>query len=556
MKKNTPEKALAFYGRYSTDKGQRETSIEDQFRTCQRFAEREAWTLKLRYEDKAISGTHTDRPGFQQLITDAKAGKFNILLVEDLSRLDRAGATKQLIKRMKFWNVRVIGVSEGFDSDLKGYKMHVGFAEMKNEAYIDDLREKTHRGLYGQADRGYNAGGRSYGYKHIAIEDPTRTDAHGRREVVAVQRAPDPEQADVVRRIFAWYAGGHSPLWIAAELNRQGIHAPRGGTWARSAIYGDRRSGVGILNNPLYRGQYIWNRSQWIVDPDSRQRRRIERPSSEWITKDLPELRIVDEHLWQAVQARMSAQRSETISQALEGKGSGGRKPKYLFSGLLKCGTCGANYILVNNTKYGCAAHKDRGTHVCNNALTVKRHDAEARLLEGLKTELLCDDAVAHFRRAYARHAAQDDATADRIALATRLQKIDKDIGNFVNAIRDGAWSGAVRDALTQAEQERESLLQQQSRVRNTTVPRILPNIEEVYRQSVAQLEQIAAQDVTAARPYIAELFGGKPIVLYPREGQLEAEICLEIAGLLAQTGTAKTVVAGAGFRRYYKLIL
>lgn len=53
-----------------------------------------------------------------------------------------------------------------------------------------------------------------------------------------------------------------TPYSIAHELNTDGIPGPRGGTWARSALYADpKRGGVGIVGNPLYRGEVVWNRS-------------------------------------------------------------------------------------------------------------------------------------------------------------------------------------------------------------------------------------------------------------------------------------------------------
>ena len=78
----------ALYARYSTDK-QRESSIEDQFRNCVQYAERESWQITARYKDGAISGATADRPGYQAMLADAQAGAFDVLVVDDLSRLSR-----------------------------------------------------------------------------------------------------------------------------------------------------------------------------------------------------------------------------------------------------------------------------------------------------------------------------------------------------------------------------------------------------------------------------------------------------------------------------------
>ena len=73
-------------------------------------------------------------------------------------------------------------------------------------------------------------------------------------------------------QIFAWYADGYAPCWIASELNRLCVPAPRSETWEASAIYGDMTKGTGLLNNQLYIGRYVWFRSQWVKDADTGRR--------------------------------------------------------------------------------------------------------------------------------------------------------------------------------------------------------------------------------------------------------------------------------------------
>ncbi len=229
----------AVYARYSSDK-QRESSIQDQVRNCTAFAEREGWSIAEHYVDEAVSGTSKDRPGFKRLLADAAEGCFDVLLVDDLSRLSRDEIElKQLVRRFTYRGLRIIGVSDGFDTESKGHKIQASVRAMMNEIYLDDLREKTHRGLTGQALKGNNCGGRSYGYQHIPLTDPYKTDDYDRPIVTAVRRKVDPDQGHWVQKIFAWYADGHSPRWIACELNRLCVPSPRSGTWSASAIYGD-----------------------------------------------------------------------------------------------------------------------------------------------------------------------------------------------------------------------------------------------------------------------------------------------------------------------------
>ena len=156
---------VAIYARYSTDM-QREASIDDQYRNCKKYVEKENWRIIKHYEDKAISGTVKDRPGYQKMLTDAEAKTFDILLIDDLSRLSRDDIEmKTVIRRLIHWSIRIIGASDGFDTNSKGHKIQAGMRGIINEIYLDDLKEKTHRGMEGQALKGFNCGGHSYGYK-------------------------------------------------------------------------------------------------------------------------------------------------------------------------------------------------------------------------------------------------------------------------------------------------------------------------------------------------------------------------------------------------------
>ena len=108
----------------------------------------------------------------------------------------------------------------------------------------------------------------------------------------------------------------------------------------------ERRDGLGpgwdvisirvILTNEIYRGVVVWNRSRWRKDPQTRRRRRIDRPASEWVRTERPELCIVDEALWRRVAERRARIRSLFTERSTFGR-SRVEYGKYLLSGLLVC---------------------------------------------------------------------------------------------------------------------------------------------------------------------------------------------------------------------------
>jgi DNA invertase Pin-like site-specific DNA recombinase len=256
----------AMYARYSSEH-QKESSIEDQARTCEQYAARHGWTITHRYADRAISGATAERPEYQRMLADAKAKAFDILLVNDFSRLSRdMDETEQTRKKLVYWGVRLIGVMDGIDTSQKGHRLHSRVKGMLNEEYLEKLKDDIKRGMVGQAQKRYWQGGRVYGYRLVPELDPTRKDCYGQPARIGTRLEPDPGQAHWVRWIFEEYAQGQSTMKIVEELNRRGVPSPGAAykrryqkppCWSIAALYGDPRRGTGLLNNPLYVGRYV-----------------------------------------------------------------------------------------------------------------------------------------------------------------------------------------------------------------------------------------------------------------------------------------------------------
>ena len=174
---------VAFYGRYSSD-NQRDTSIADQQRVVERWAERHGHQIVAKFSDTAISGANFRLLTGLQKASEAacrKPAPFDAVVVDQLSRLSRdIGDTDALVKRLRFFGVRIVAVSDGLDTQDESTKISVTVKSLVNELYLDDLRKTTKRGLDGQFLKGYSTGGRTYGYRSEPVPDPSgRRDPHG-----------------------------------------------------------------------------------------------------------------------------------------------------------------------------------------------------------------------------------------------------------------------------------------------------------------------------------------------------------------------------------------
>ena len=178
------------YARYSSDR-QRPTSIDDQVALCRGAAPQFDCEVveQLVLADYEISGSSDRRPAYQRLLAAVRAHEVNAILVESQDRLWRDQAEMHAALRLfRFHGVKVFSVATGGDLTNPSGRVLATVMGLKDELYLDDLRAKTHRGLTGQVQRGFNDGGRSYGYQTQPVTDPTVYDSHGQPRVLGPAR--------------------------------------------------------------------------------------------------------------------------------------------------------------------------------------------------------------------------------------------------------------------------------------------------------------------------------------------------------------------------------
>lgn len=526
----TPGLRAAIYARYSTDK-QKDTSVEDQIRLCRRLCEQKGWQVTEVFTDHALSGKNTLRPGYQRLIQAAECGQIDVIAAESQNRLSRDMAdSANLLKRMNFFGVRIHTASENELDDMK-----VGVSGLVSTMFLKDLAQKTRRGLEGRIARGKSAGGIAYGYRVKREILPDGTLSTGDREV-------EQDEAAVIKRIFRDYADGLSARAIAAALNAEGVTAPQSGkgtgTWNPSTIAGNIKRGTGILNNELYIGRLVWNRLTYDTNPDTGKRLSRLNPPEDWITEDVPGLRILDDQLWQAVKTRQGE-----VRQAMNPAGvlterpklERARRPTYLLSGLLRC----ASYTLINKTRYGCAGARNKGAAVCTNRATIGRAEVEERVLSGLKQRLLAPDLLAQFAEEYRK--AFNDAAAgacqDRQKAEHSLKKVESRIANILTAIEDGMYTASMKDKMAELEREKARL---EAVIADNPEPpalRLHPSLSARYREMVEGLArslnapEMKREATTALRALISQV---RMVPDADAPGGHQLELIGELAGIMA----------------------
>lgn len=308
--------------------------------------------------DDGFSGSSFDRPGFQEMMEEVRQGKFNCIVVKDLSRFGRnyleAGA--YIEKIFPFFGVRFIAVNDHYDSlyCAQSDELIIPFKNLINEVYCLDSSMKIRSQLAAKRRRGEFTGAFAvYGY----LKDPENKN----------RLITDPYAAGVVRDIFKWKLEGISAGDIADRLNADGILAPMDykkslgmhyntpfriysrSLWNAAAV-------LRILKNPIYTGVLEQGK---CTTPSYKVKKRIMRPQEEW---------AVAEGVHEAV---IHPQEYETVQKvlALDTRTRPGGRAVELFSGMVSCGECGA--AMVRKTVaaggrtyiyYVCAAHKNNKT--------------------------------------------------------------------------------------------------------------------------------------------------------------------------------------------------
>ena len=518
----------AIYSRHSTDL-QNPRSTADQTRLCRVFAEAQGWQVVDAYEDHAVSGASKFRPEFQRLIVQAKDGRFDVVLCEALDRLGRKLADiAALHDQLSFLGITIHTVQQGPIT-----QMHIGLLGTMAQMQLSDIRSKTTRGLRAVAQDGRSAGGLCYGYKVVLGTDSSSG------KPLRGHRTIDHDQAAVVRRIFQYYATGLSPKAIALKLNAEGIPAPRGGSWAGTAINGNRAKGTGILNNELYLGRQIWGRQTWLKDPSTGKRVPREAKPETQVVTEVPALRVISDELWQSVktrQAQLDRHGHETVDSggnATQGGFWSKRRPRYLFSGLMHCGQCGGGFSKISAEHFGCSTARNKGLTACSNRLTIRRDTLEATVLSALRERLMDPEIFRAFVAGFTQtwNQLQAEASAGLASKRQELARIGQQIERGVDAIVNGTALTGLSERLMALE-ARKLKLEQELASAAAPAPRLHPNLAEMYRRRIGDLAvALAADEDAGAREMVRGLV--EAIRLVPDEVQLRIEVRGELAAIL-----------------------
>ena len=513
------------YARFSSTL-QNSRSIEDQVALLRERCERENWEVVDVFTDYAISGAagidENARPGLNALLQRVEAGGIDQVLAEATDRIARhQGDAFAIRERIVYAGARLFTLSDGEVTEITA-----AFKGLMDAQFRKELGAKIKRGQRGAVKSGRAPAGLAYGYRRANRLDPNGNLVRGLREI-------NEDEAEVVRRIFREYAANISPRQIAERLNEEGIPGPHGRSWRVSTINGDRQRQNGMLQNRLYAGVLVHNRTSKVTDPRTRVERIKPNPESEWVSEPVPDLRIVPEDLWEAVKVRR-----RRIIGIPYGKQ---KRPRRLLSGMCQCGICGGTWTVIGLERWGCARH--RNGDGCANNRTIGTEQLEGRVLAGLQERMLDPELVSVFVREY--HQEYSRRSADRTKRRSRIAKRHHEavakVNRLVEAIANGADAFVeIKAVLASAREERDRLEAELREIDALPVIALHPGIAEDYRRQVRELARALTAD-EEARLQTAPIVRGliDRVIINPNSGLRGVNI--EVFGKLASLLTLAT---------------
>ena len=318
---------VAAYCRVSTDSDAQLESLEAQKDYYENYiASRDDWEFAGLYYDEGITGTKKDkRPELMRLVSDCKAGKVEFIITKSISRFSRNTTDcLEMVRKLLDLHVPIFFEKENINTGSMESELFLSILSGIAESESVSISENIKWSIRKRFENGtYKCGYTPYGY-----------DLKGGRMVI------NPEQAAVVKEIFAALLSGKGTQEIANDLNRRGIPTKRNRRWRATTIRG-------MLSNEKYIGDCLFQKtysdSQFV-------RHRNHGEQTQYIVRDHHEP-IISRKDFEAAQTLIRQRASEKSMM----KGTNKYQNRYAFSGKIICGECGNTF---KRRIHSCTDHK------------------------------------------------------------------------------------------------------------------------------------------------------------------------------------------------------
>ena len=474
---------IAAYCRVSTDKEDQLNSLETQKEFFLEYTKRTGDNLIKLYADEGISGTKIkNRKEFQRMLADAEKGLFDMVVVKDISRFARN--TVDLLQSVR--KLKAFGIETQF--------LTANMTSMGNSEFV-----LTIFGALAQEESANTSKRIKFGKKMNAEKGRVPNIVYGYDKTIGdyFNLSINEEEAKVIRQMYKWYTEeGFGGAKIANMLNERGVKTKRGSNWSQNSV-------CRILTNEIYTGKII-NGKEEVSDFLTGQRK--EKDESEWLVTIRPELRIIDDEIFDKAQEILKG-RHDSFKMTHERQSN-----KHLFSTLIKCKDCGWSFRRTvrqyKNTyvRWVCSGHNGRGADSCPNAITVDEEELIRVLQEYFqdvlsKKKKVIDYVIKEFQRVYK---AKDENVEYEKELTAELNRLRRSREKYMDMYTDDLISreelnekiGGMRKEIERLENELKMVSyhltkgEQLEAILNSTFKQ-MEDITDVHEMTNTQLKRL-----------------------------------------------------------------
>ncbi|MBM6921704.1 recombinase family protein [Phocea massiliensis] len=498
-------KRVAAYCRVSTDKEEQEHSFETQKEMyTDMIMMKPNWQMAGIYADEGITGTIAKkRPDFMRMIEDCRKGKIDMVITKSVSRFSRNNLDcLQYVRELKERGIPILFEKEGINTLQVSSELLItlfsGLSQAESESISMNVKIGKRQSIKnGNVPFCYSS---FLGY---------RKGADGKPEIV-------PEEAEIIKRIYAEYLAGTSLIDIAKGLMRDGILTPKGKTnWTTKGV-------LSILTNEKYKGDALLQKT-YIVDCISKKSKKN--------TGELPMYYVENNHpaiieraVFDRVQEEVSRRNSKRKVKDVGTKTELGKySSKYALTELLFCGNCGTPYRRTTWAKNGkkkivwrCISRLDYGTKYCKNSPSIEegvlQNAIAAAITRKAQTEGANIQRIREHIEMYLNRKDNSDLEEKQERLVSLRQRIDELTSMDSESAQNGDFDElfeslytemyAIKDELEDAEKTNAKLDTAVNQIDEmTTVMYGLKNHpveynEQIVRQLISSIKVVSAEQI------------------------------------------------------------
>ena len=521
------------YARKSTDDSDRNPdnkSVTRQIERAKAYAASKGWTVVDAFADDGISGFEFKRrPGLLRLLNNLK--QFDVIVMSELSRLGReqtqtAHVLAEVYKQKRRVFFYLTDEEVKFTSAVD--KFMVSATAFGAELEREKAAQRSLDALERKAAKGFSAGGHCYG---LDLVPKYAKNGNGEQVRSHTDFRINRAEAAVIVGIFRAFADGHGMTSVSKALaGNATLYGPKG---KRRRVLG---SDLDAIRKQYFdgqtppspkrgkRGSGIWAASA-VREILYRERYRGAIPFNGKLTPR-PDLRIVDERLWQRVQQRLKDVRGLYIRNGGEWWGRPSAE-KYLLSAMGRCKSCGKSLAIIGGYNgspggrkktyyYGCSFRHTRGDVGCDNNHRARMEWLDAAVIESIRRQLTPEHIALTVEKMAQLVERERKANKDKPRqLEAEARELQAKLDRFMRAIGDGEQPKTILAEIKRLETRLEEIKGEQQRLSEAVPVMTAAQIRDKCGTQLKRFEELLLSDVPLARQALRRLLA-EPLQIAP----------------------------------------